>query len=97
MKLKDYLSKTGKTQSDMAASINANQGFFNQWVHGVRPVPVHYAVAIEKKTDGAVSRRDLRPDWAAIWPDLTADAIIASGSTGSVANTQAEQQEQEVA
>lgn len=71
MNLKDYLKKSGKTQAAMAASIGANQGFFNQWVHGLRPIPARYAVAIEKETDGVVSRRDLRQDWAAIWPDLT--------------------------
>jgi hypothetical protein len=35
-----------------------------------KPSP-EYCVAIERATEGKVSRRDLRPDdWAAIWPEL---------------------------
>lgn len=37
-----------------------------------RPGPA-YCVAIESVTQGAVTRRDLRPDdWRAIWPELEA-------------------------
>lgn len=37
-----------------------------------RKVPVEHCLAIERATNGAVTRRDLRPDdyWL-IWPDLT--------------------------
>lgn len=45
-----------------------------QWRDGYknrRPNPA-YAVAIEKATDGLVSRIDLYPhEWRAIWPELT--------------------------
>lgn len=39
-------------------------------------VPEKSAVAIEVATQGAVSRRDLRPnDWQDIWPEL---ALLAT-------------------
>ena len=42
-----------------------------QWTAGVRPVPIERCVPIERATDGAVTRRDLRPDdWQEIWPEL---------------------------
>ena len=34
-------------------------------------VPVEHCAAIERATNGAVTRKDLRPDdWADIWPEL---------------------------
>jgi DNA-binding transcriptional regulator YdaS (Cro superfamily) len=43
-----------------------------------RGVPVVHCLAIERATDGAVTRRHLRPnDWELIWPDLSADASPA--------------------
>jgi len=36
-----------------------------------KPVPISASVKIEKATNGAVTRKDLRPnDWHEIWPEL---------------------------
>lgn len=35
-----------------------------------RGVPIDRCVPIEVATKGAVTRRDLRDDWQAIWPEL---------------------------
>lgn len=36
-----------------------------------RGVPIEHCVAIERACNGAVTRRDLRPDdWQRIWPEL---------------------------
>jgi DNA-binding transcriptional regulator YdaS (Cro superfamily) len=41
------------------------------WTRGDRPFPPHHCVSIERATQGAVTRRDLRPDdWHLIWPEL---------------------------
>lgn len=46
----------------------------NQWVSGVRPIPLRRCQAIESATAGAVTRRDLRKDdWWLIWPELVTD------------------------
>lgn len=43
----------------------------HEWKTGKRPVPVERCVAIERATESAVTRQDLRPDdWQDIWPEL---------------------------
>lgn len=79
MNLKDYLSKYG-AQAELARKINAQAQLVWQWSSGVRLVPIERCVAIERATDGAVTRRDLRPDdWREIWPEL-ADPSAARSS-----------------
>ncbi len=76
MNLKDYLSKYG-SQAELARQIGAQPQLVWQWSAGVRPVPLERCVPIERATNGAVTRKDLRPDdWAAIWPELAISAPI---------------------
>ena len=56
--------------SKLASSVGISPSFAWQIKEGVRPCPVRTAVAIEKATDGVVSRKDLRHDWKLIWPEL---------------------------
>ena len=61
--------------SKMAAVLGISGPTVSQWCTGIRPVPIERCVAIERATDGAVTRRDLRPDdWHEIWPEL-ADSV----------------------
>jgi len=70
MNLKIYLSMRGGV-SILARSIHGNASDVSSWASGKRPVPVRRCVAIERATNGAVTRRDLRPhDWREIWPEL---------------------------
>ena len=72
MKLSDYLADHG-SQTDLARSISAQPQLVWQWSKGVRKIPVGRCLAIERATNGAVTRKDLRPDdWHQIWPDLAA-------------------------
>lgn len=51
------------------------------WATGLRPFPPQHCVTLERESNGAVTRQDLRPDdWMKIWPELapTADARGAS-------------------
>lgn len=58
-------------QAFLARLLGVAPAVVYQWVSGLRPVPVRYCVAIERATDGAVTRQDLRPDdWREIWPEL---------------------------
>ena len=42
------------------------------WFKTDRSVPVEHCAAIERITNGAVTRQELRPDdWQAIWPELS--------------------------
>lgn len=73
MNIAQYLHKSGITQSEFARSIGTTQPFVWQWTKGLRPVPVEWCADIERVTNGAVTRRDLRPDdWKRIWPELAA-------------------------
>ncbi len=43
--------------------------------YGYRPCSPEMAVLIEQRTNGVVTRKELRPDdWQAIWPELSAVA-----------------------
>lgn len=72
MKLSEYLSKKGHGSAvNLASSISGYVSDVCDWAKGNRPVPPARCVAIEKATDGKVTRRDLRPDdWQLIWPEL---------------------------
>lgn len=77
MKLDKYLSSAvGLTPAQLckAAGIK-NPDQLRQWRHGYagrRPDPAN-CLAIERATNGVVTRRDLRPDDAhLIWPDIAA-------------------------
>lgn len=55
----------------MAKRIGVTQPCICEWIHGHRPIPIKRCVEIELATQGAVSRKDLRPfDWKSIWPEL---------------------------
>lgn len=57
----------------LAASIGVSPVLVSQWSTGPRLPPIERCVAIERATDGQVTRRDLRPDdWQDIWPELAA-------------------------
>lgn len=44
-----------------------------------RGVPIEHCAAIEQASNGAVTRRDLRPDdWQRIWPELAEPAKAAA-------------------
>jgi len=59
-------------QAALARSLKVTTPAVNQWISGIRPVPIMQCVAIEKITDGAVTRKELRPDdWMDIWPELS--------------------------
>lgn len=38
-----------------------------------RGIPIERCVAIEQACGGVITRRDLRADWAEIWPELRAN------------------------
>lgn len=74
MDLNSYLSRPGApSATGLARTLGLNPDQVRQWRHrhnGRQPAPEN-CVAIERATEGAVTRRDLRPDdWHLIWPEL---------------------------
>lgn len=62
MNLKTYLKKTKTTQQALADALGVTQGLVSQWINGVTPITGEQAVKIEEKTQGQVTREELRPD-----------------------------------
>lgn len=75
MNLNDYFASEGALSvGQLRERIGVkSDAQVRQWQHGYadrQPGP-EYCVAIEKATDGKVTRWDLRPgDWWRIWPEL---------------------------
>lgn len=71
MRILKYLEEKNITQSTFAEMVGVSIGMVSQWISGHRPVSPIQCVAIEKATNGLVTRKDLRPDdWYLIWPEL---------------------------
>ncbi|MDB0544074.1 helix-turn-helix domain-containing protein [Ralstonia solanacearum] len=92
MKLADYLDRPGVSQSRLAKQLGVSAGLVYQWHSGRRPISAKQCTAIERATDGAVTRQELRPDdWREIWPELIPAACLpgqqcsSSGAHGSPA------------
>lgn len=64
----------------LAKALGVQPPSVSDWITGKKAVPLERCTAIERATDGAVTRQDLRPDdWAQIWPEL-ADAQVPIAS-----------------
>lgn len=61
----------------------------HEWTTSRRPIPPTRCVQIEAATEGAITRRDLRPaDCENIWPELASTpASRAQAATETIANT----------
>lgn len=71
MKLSKYLAAERGRAAALATAIGRASAFVSQMASGARTVSPATAVMIERATEGAVSRRDLRPhDWHLVWPEL---------------------------
>jgi DNA-binding transcriptional regulator YdaS (Cro superfamily) len=57
-------------QSSLARAIKVTQGMVWQWCANIRPVAPGRCIDIERATDGAVTRFDLRPDVFGEAPDV---------------------------
>lgn len=70
-KLRHFFESGALSVSDLARGLDVSVPTVAQWCRGTRPVPIARCLAIERMTDGAVTRQDLRPDdWREIWPDI---------------------------
>lgn len=61
MTLDEYLSERGD-QAKLARKLKVAPVLVHQWAKEKRPVPAERCLSIEKATNGAVTRYDLRPD-----------------------------------
>ncbi len=65
----------------MASALGVTMAAIGNWK--ARGVPVQRCVVIERLTQGAVTRRDLRPhDWQQIWPELAETTTTQEATHG---------------
>ena len=70
MDINTYLNSV-ESAASLSRKLGISPVLISQWKNGTRPVPIERCPDIERATEGAVSRRDLRPDdWERIWPEL---------------------------
>lgn len=71
MDLKNYITAERGRAATLAAIINVSPSYLSQLISGASAISPERCVEIERATDGAVTRKDLRPDdWQKIWPEL---------------------------
>ena len=76
MKLKPYLAglEHGAAKK-LADALGISPSYLSQLAAGSTNISPARCVQIERETAGKVTRKDLRDDWASIWPELSeADA-----------------------
>jgi DNA-binding transcriptional regulator YdaS (Cro superfamily) len=57
-----YIERHGLTQTEFAKRIGVDQSMVSQWVTHRRPISPEAAMKIEQKTNGEISKADLRAD-----------------------------------
>lgn len=72
MKLRQYLTFLGYgALVRFSATLGAHAPDVSKWAEGRRPIPMHWAMPIERASSGMVMRWDSRPDdWHEHWPEL---------------------------
>lgn len=71
MELHEWLKQEHGRQAALARHLGIKPPQVADWISGDKPVPVVHMAAIEVFTEGAVTRREMRPDdFARIWPEL---------------------------
>lgn len=69
--LNDWLRSERGRAAALAKHLGVSQAFMSDMASGEKSIPIQHMSAIERFTDGAVTRQQMRPDdWASIWPEL---------------------------
>lgn len=72
MKLSDYCRRRIDRKAAIADACSVSIGAVTHWCNGTRKVLAEHCVEIERATNGAVTRYDLRPDVFGSPPDEAA-------------------------
>lgn len=70
MTLSDYIQAQRGNAKALADKLGVSKSTISQIANDSKGTSPARCVAIENATEGAVSRKDLRPDWREIWPEL---------------------------
>ncbi len=88
MQLADYVKEQGRgAMARLSRQVGAHVPDVSDWVAGKRPIPAHFAVRLEKATNGQVPADESRPDvvWVRVkrrgWPHPDGAPVIDVGAT----------------
>ena len=71
MNLKTYITTERGNATKLASALGIPLSFLSQMASGDRAITAERASAIEKHTNGAITRQETHPTtWQAIWPEL---------------------------
>jgi len=71
-KLITYLNSLDKAgRADFASRCRTSEGYMRKARSAKQKFRSELCVRIEQQSNGAVTRRDLREDWAEVWPELS--------------------------
>lgn len=80
-KLRSYINTLSfEAQEKFARACDTTIGYLRKALSVQQKLRPTLCVAIERATDGKVTRKDLRPDWDLIWPELAAPSLPYSHS-----------------
>jgi len=81
VQLIDFLQNEKGSAARLAALLGLSPSYLSQMATGYRAVSPARCAAIERATNGQVTRKDLRPgDWHLIWPEL----VESEASNGAI-------------
>jgi DNA-binding transcriptional regulator YdaS (Cro superfamily) len=63
------LKTTAQERKAIADAVGINPQYLYQALTGRRSPVAELCIKIEKASKGKIKRHELRPDWAAIWPE----------------------------
>jgi DNA-binding transcriptional regulator YdaS (Cro superfamily) len=70
MTLSEYIKAQRGNAKALADKLGISPSALSQIAHNSEGTSPARCVAIEQATGGAVTRKELRPDWKQIWPEL---------------------------
>jgi len=72
-KLIAYINSLNKhARADFVGRCGTSEGYMRKASSTKQKFRCELCVAIERASNGAVKRQDLREDWAEVWPELAA-------------------------
>ncbi len=72
--LKTWISQERGRASRLAKELDVPYSFVHKMAVGIKSIPIAHAAQVERITEGAVTRKAIRPnDWSVIWPELRSD------------------------
>lgn len=88
MTLEEYIRATHGNGAKLARALGVSASRVSQMASDSSRIEPSRCLQIERATDGAVKRQDLRVDWSDIWPELAYPAACCNSKKAKPARAQ---------